>query len=151
RDRHRGEDPAARRARPLLHRELVGVVRPLRSGKDTSGAGQVRERLLMAMTAHVPAKWTPVRRQGLAPLKMTATQPIADAGPSTGKRLSAEKLRSVLLWLMGFAGAFVFVEPSPYEVVGVLAIIFFAITGLAFRAALMPLVMILVALNIGYA
>jgi len=52
---------------------------------------------------------------------------------------------------MGFAGAFVFIEPSPYEVVGVLAIVLFAVTGLALRAALMPLVMLLVFLNIGYA
>ena len=32
-------------------------------------------------------------------------------------RLSTEAMRSALLWLMAFAGAFVFVEPSPYEVV----------------------------------
>jgi hypothetical protein len=82
---------------------------------------------------------------------MSASHPIAVAGLSTERRLSAEKLRAALLWLMGFAGAFVFVEPSPYEVVGVFAIIVFAMTGLAFRAALMPLVMLLVLLNIGYA
>ena len=38
--------------------------------------------------------------------------------PSVRRRLATESLRAALLWLMGFAGAFVFIEPSPYEVVG---------------------------------
>jgi len=32
---------------------------------------------------------------------------------------------------MAFAGGFVFIEPSPYEVVGAVAIFLFAITGLS--------------------
>ena len=65
--------------------------------------------------------------------------------------LSLETLRALLLWLMGFAGAFVFIEPSPYEVLGVLAIAVFAVTGLTLRAALVPLIFLLILLNIGYA
>jgi hypothetical protein len=57
----------------------------------------------------------------------------------------------MLLWLMGFAGAFVFIEPSPYEVLGVLAIAVFAVTGLTLRAPLVPLILLLILLNIGYA
>jgi len=52
---------------------------------------------------------------------------------------------------MGFAGAFVFIEPSPYEVLGVLAIAVFTVTGLTLRAPLVPLILLLILLNIGYA
>ena len=47
---------------------------------------------------------------------------------------SVERLRGALLWLTGFAGAFVFVEPSPYEVASLLTMIVFAITGLVLAA-----------------
>ena len=40
------EDPAPRRARPLLHRELVGAVRSLHPGDDAVRAAQDRERVL---------------------------------------------------------------------------------------------------------
>ena len=46
RDRHAGEDPEARRARPLLHRQLVGVPRPLHPPQDAVRAAAQRERLL---------------------------------------------------------------------------------------------------------
>ena len=39
---------------------------------------------------------------------------------------SVERLRGALLWLTGFSGAFVFMEPSPYEVASLLAITVFA-------------------------
>src|SRR5215467_4879683 len=66
-------------------------------------------------------------------------------------RLSRETLRALLLWLMGFAGAFVFIEPSPYEIVGILAIAVFAVTGLTLRPPLVPLILLLILLNVGYA
>jgi hypothetical protein len=81
---------------------------------------------------------------------MTMTSNIATAAvPSP--RLSIEALRGALLWLMGFAGAFVFIEPSPYEIVGALAITIFVLTGLTLRAPLVPLILLLVLLNVGYA
>ena len=46
RDRHRGEDPEAGRARPLLHRQLVGAARPLHPPQDAVRAAARRERLL---------------------------------------------------------------------------------------------------------
>ena len=52
---------------------------------------------------------------------------------------------------MGIAGAFVFIEPSPYEIVGVIAIFLFALTGLTLRPSLMPLALLLIFMNIGYA
>jgi hypothetical protein len=57
----------------------------------------------------------------------------------------------LFLWLIGFAGAFVFVEPSPYEVVGLATIFLFALTGLSLRPGLMPLLLLLIGLNVGYA
>src|SRR5947207_7035988 len=65
-------------------------------------------------------------------------------------RLATESLRALLLWLMGVAGAFVFIEPSPYEVVGVVAILLFGITGLSMRPAQVPLALLLVFVNVGY-
>ena len=65
--------------------------------------------------------------------------------------VSTEKVRGLLLWLMGFAGAFVFIEPSPYEIVGLMSIFLFGLSGLSLRGALMPLALMLILLNIGYA
>jgi hypothetical protein len=71
----------------------------------------------------------------------------------TGRALtvSTESMRGLLLWCMGFAGAFVFIEPSPYEIVGLLSMFLFGLTGLTLRPALMPLALMLILLNIGYA
>ena len=46
---------------------------------------------------------------------------------------SVERLRGALLWLTGFAGAIVFMEPSPYEVASLLTIFVFVCTGLTLR------------------
>ena len=50
-----------------------------------------------------------------------------------------ERLRGAMLWLTAFSGAFVFMEPSPYEIAALLAIIVFALTGMTLRASIMPL------------
>lgn len=63
---------------------------------------------------------------------------------------SLERLRGGLLWLTGFSGAFVFMEPSPYEVASLLTIIVFAISGLTLRPAIMPLVFLLLLVNVGF-
>src|SRR3954452_6783591 len=59
-------------------------------------------------------------------------------------------LQRALVWLVGASGAIVFIEPSPYEIVTLLATVTFFATGLRLRLALMPLVLMLVLLNIGY-
>src|SRR5436309_4827964 len=63
---------------------------------------------------------------------------------------SIERLRGALLWLTGFAGAIVFMEPSPYEVTSLLTIVVFVITGLTLRPALMPLLLLLLLYNTGF-
>ena len=74
----------------------------------------------------------------------------ADGNAVAGPRLRVETLRALLLWLMAFSGGVVFIEPGPYEVVGLATIVIFAMTGLALRPALAPLVLLLVLLNVGY-
>lgn len=63
---------------------------------------------------------------------------------------SLERLRLALLWLTAFSGAYVFMEPSPYEVVSLLTMTVFTVTGLTLQAALMPLMLLLVLNNIGF-
>jgi len=63
---------------------------------------------------------------------------------------SVERLRGALLWLTGFAGAVVFMEPSPYEIVSLLTMLVFVITGLTLRPALMPLIVMLLLYNTGF-
>jgi hypothetical protein len=65
-------------------------------------------------------------------------------------RISLERLRTGLLWLTGVSGAFVFIEPSPYEYASLIAIFAFAATGLALRVGIMPLALLLVLYNIGF-
>jgi hypothetical protein len=76
----------------------------------------------------------------------TGTERIAFAAP----QIATEKLRSLLLWVIGFSGAFVFIEPSPYELVGLATVFLFVLTGLALRPALTPLLLLLILLNVGY-
>jgi hypothetical protein len=59
-------------------------------------------------------------------------------------------LQRALVWLAGASIAIVFVEPSPYELVTLTAILLFFATGLRLRLIFMPLVLLLVALNLGY-
>src|SRR5437870_4251019 len=76
---------------------------------------------------------------------------VATYGHAVGsRRLAIEPLRGALLWLMGFAGAFVFIEPSPYEFIGFVTIFLFGLTGLSLRPALAPLIVLLMLLNAGY-
>jgi hypothetical protein len=72
------------------------------------------------------------------------------ARPAPEFRISTERLRCLLLWLTGASGAIVFIEPSPYEVVSFLSLAIFAIGGLTLSAALMPLSVLLVLINVGY-
>ena len=81
-----------------------------------------------------------------------ATELRALDGAAYAPRLvtSVERLRCGLLWLTGFSGAFVFVEPSPYEIASLLTIITFALTGLTLRPAIMPMLILLVLYNVGF-
>jgi hypothetical protein len=77
--------------------------------------------------------------------------PSATNVHAPGLQFSLEMLRGALLWLTGLFGAFVFVEPSPYEVASLLAMAAFLVTGLTLNPALMPLAILLVLYNTGLA
>ena len=74
----------------------------------------------------------------------------AEAFPSSviAPRLLA--LQRTLVWLLGASGAIVFIEPSPYELVTLLAAIIFFATGLRLRPAFIPLLLLLFLVNLGY-
>src|SRR5437762_11537346 len=55
-----------------------------------------------------------------------------------------------LVWLAGASIAIVFIEPSPYELVTLTAIVVFCATGLRLRLLFMPLLLLLVLINLGY-
>jgi hypothetical protein len=59
-------------------------------------------------------------------------------------------LQRALVWLVGASSAIVFIEPSPYEVMTLLATVLFLATGLRLRLVFMPLLLLLVLVNIGY-
>src|ERR1700704_1902677 len=59
-------------------------------------------------------------------------------------------LQRALIWLAGASVAIVFIEPSPYEIVTLSAILVFFATGLRLRLLFMPLLALLVLINLGY-
>jgi O-Antigen ligase len=59
-------------------------------------------------------------------------------------------LQRALVWLVGASCAIVFIEPSPYELVTLVATIIFFATGLRLRLVFMPLLLLLFLVNIGY-
>ena len=59
-------------------------------------------------------------------------------------------LQRALVWLAGASSAIVFIEPSPYELVTLVAAVLFVATGLRLRLVFMPLLLLLVLLNVGY-
>jgi hypothetical protein len=70
----------------------------------------------------------------------------ADAAP----RSLVARLRTVLLWMVGFTVGFVLIEPAPYEFIIILATGVFAVTGLSLRASQVPLLVLLIILNAGF-
>ncbi|MBC7580778.1 MAG: O-antigen ligase domain-containing protein [Tardiphaga sp.] len=59
-------------------------------------------------------------------------------------------LQRALLWSIGFGGAIVLIEPSPYEIAILTAMVVFFATGLRMRLAFMPLLLLLFLVNLGY-
>lgn len=72
--------------------------------------------------------------------------------PTTPRRsrVSVETIRLALLWLAGVSGAFVFIEPSPYELISLLTIAFFLASGLSLNARHVPLALLVIAVNLGF-
>lgn len=65
-------------------------------------------------------------------------------------RVRLATIQHALIWLVGACGAIVLIEPSPYELATLAAIVFFFATGLRMRPVFITLLILLVALNAGY-
>src|SRR4051812_21632058 len=59
-------------------------------------------------------------------------------------------LQLKLLWLVGACGSIVFIEPSPYEIAIVMAIVLFFATGLRLALPLLTPFALLIGINLGY-
>jgi hypothetical protein len=62
-----------------------------------------------------------------------------------------ERLRLGSLWMVGAISGFVMIEPAPYEFMIMLSALVFVATGLMLRAGHLPLVLMLIVYNIGFA
>jgi hypothetical protein len=63
--------------------------------------------------------------------------------------LSIARLQRGVLWFFLFCGCFALIEPSPYEVMFLVTVFVFLVTGLRVNAKVIPLVVILILFNIG--
>jgi hypothetical protein len=66
------------------------------------------------------------------------------------QRSLLERLQLFLLWAIGAVSSLAFIEPSPYEFAVLGALVLFALAGLTVRAALVPIALLLITINIGY-
>ena len=76
----------------------------------------------------------------------------AIAGPTAAITASPRLLavQRLLVWLVAANGAIVFIEPSPYEIMTLGAAVLFCATGLRMRLVLVPLLLLLTLINLGY-
>lgn len=70
--------------------------------------------------------------------------------PATATPPGIAAIQRALMWAVGAGGAIVFIEPSPYELVTLAAVVFFFATGLRMRPVFIVLLTLLFLLNIGY-
>lgn len=66
-----------------------------------------------------------------------------------GLLISYATLKRGVLWLLTACSGLALIEPSPYEVVFLLAVFVFALTGIRFSQKLLPLALLLLLYNIG--
>lgn len=64
-------------------------------------------------------------------------------------RISHAALKRGVLWLLTASSGVALVEPSPYELVFLLAVFVFALTGIRFSQKLLPMALLLLLYNIG--
>jgi O-antigen ligase len=78
---------------------------------------------------------------------------VADHGRAQGGpraySMSIGKLQRAVLWLFVLVGCFAFIEPSPYEIMFLVTVFVFLITGIKINRKIIPLIVILLAFNIG--
>lgn len=72
-----------------------------------------------------------------------------DAAGRGGLRISHAALKRGALWLLTASSGFALIEPSPYELVFLLAVFVFALTGIRFSQKLLPMALLLLVYNIG--
>lgn len=82
---------------------------------------------------------------------MSAISHAGDSALQGARRysLSIGGLQRTVLWLFVFCGCFALIEPSPYEVMFLVTVFIFLITGLRTNVKIVPLVMLLLIFNIG--
>jgi hypothetical protein len=81
---------------------------------------------------------------------MTEFAIAAEAEPTVSAAPGVRSLQLKLLWLVGVCGSIVFIEPSPYEIAIIMAIVVFFSTGLRLAAPLLVPLMLLIGINLGY-
>ena len=81
---------------------------------------------------------------------MTSLAAADQALPAAASPPGIAAVQRILLWAVGASGAIVFVEPSPYELVTLISVVFFFAAGLRMRPVFIPLLVLLFLLNIGY-
>ncbi len=81
---------------------------------------------------------------------MAARAPLTASAAHELPSIRLERLRTALLWLAGATSAVVFIEPSPYEIASLGAIVLFALTGLTLTGPVLVLSVLLVLINLGY-
>jgi hypothetical protein len=75
---------------------------------------------------------------------------IAGSTPAIAASPRLLAVQRLLVWLVAASGAIVFIEPSPYEIMTLGAAVLFCATGLRMRLMLVPLLLLLVLINLGY-
>ncbi|HEV2556017.1 MAG TPA: O-antigen ligase family protein [Bosea sp. (in: a-proteobacteria)] len=78
-----------------------------------------------------------------------ADRGVAEPARRGGLRISYAALKRGALWLLTASSGLALIEPSPYEVVFLLAVFVFMITGIRFSQKLLPLALLLLLYNIG--
>jgi len=82
-------------------------------------------------------------------LSALADRGHAEPARRGGLRISYAALKRGALWLLTASSGLALIEPSPYEVVFLLAVFVFMITGIRFSQKLLPLALLLLLYNIG--
>lgn len=79
----------------------------------------------------------------------TLAQNPPQEGQAPRLAVSYAAIKRGTLWLLGASSGLALVEPSPYEVVFLLSLFVFALTGIRFSQKLLPLAVLLLGYNIG--
>ena len=80
-----------------------------------------------------------------------STYAPADAAPRAPASAFIRRLQLGALWLVAAISGFVLIEPAPYEFMIILAALLFVATGVRLRAGHVPLVLMLIFYNVGFA